>query len=480
MSKVRMLTRKELYLIHLRTLELLEHSGVEVRYRPALKLLAEMGAEVDHKAMRVRLPRYLVEESLRKAPRTVLVRGRTRKREIRLERGRTYFGTLGTAPHVLDLDGRRRRATKEDAEKLARLADALRNVDVYHTMVMPNDVTIEVNDLHRWEATFKNITKPAMGGMVYRTENMPYFLRMCIAVAGGEDELMKGPPVIATECPVAPLVHDYRPTHNVMECAKVKIPVIIYSEPEAGASSPITMAGTLLITNAEVLSGITIVQATNPGAPVVYGSVATIMDMRAGNISFGAPETALLGIATTQLAEFYGLPNQCPSGRTDSVLPDAQAGYEKGRNAALMAIAGATINNGGGMLESNLRVSYEQLVIDDEIYGSIKRVLAGIEINEDTLAMEVIESIGPGGLFLSHKHTIRHLSEHYMPSIGNRFTYSSWISKSGGKDVRQRAKETAREILASHEPEPLDRDVERELSRIVKEAEKAHASSRLP
>jgi len=471
---LRALTRKQLYNIHLATLDLLEHTGVKMRYEIALELLDAAGANVNYKKQVVKIPRHLIEETLMKTPNSVTLAARNSRNDIKLEKGKTYFGTLGTAPYVQDLKTRKRRlATKKDLEDFARVADALENIHYFHTMVTPNDVPLEICDLHRWEATLRNTSKHAMGGAVYKTENMPYLIRMCSAVIGDEEKLRKRPLISITECPVSPLIHDTRGTHNIIEFAKRGLPVIIYSEPQAGATAPVTLAGTLVIVNAEVLSGMTIVQLVNPGTPVIYASVATIMDMTTANIAFGAPETGLLSVATTQLARYYNVPNLCAGGRADSKIPDAQAGYEKARNALISALCGANLNNMAGALEANLKVSFKQLIIDNEIIGTVKRVIEGIEVTDETLALELIKKVGPGGLFITQDHTLTHLKkEHHIPKIGDRRSYGAW-EKNGKKNVAEVAEEKAKEILITYQPEPLDKAVQNELTSIIREAEKS-------
>ena len=299
---------------------------------------------------------------------------------------------------------------------------------------------------------------------------MPYLMRICEEIAGGEKELQKRPIITATECPVPPLQYDKRPLKGIMEFAKKKLPVIIYSEPSAGATSPASLAGTLAVSNAEVLSGITVVQLINPGAPVIYGSVATLMDMKTGGIAFGSPETGLLAACTTQMAHYYGLPNMTPGGRTDSKMPDEQAGYEKARTTLMAALAGSSLGNMAGLLESNLVASYEQMVIDDEIIATTERILRGVDFDADALALELIDRVGPGGTYISQRHTLDRLKkEHYMPRLSDRNYYSAWV-RGGSKQIRDEARSRAREILKTHSSEPLNRDVDKAVSAILKEA----------
>ncbi len=474
-GRIEVLTKDELYDVHMATLEVLERTGVVIENDEALKILDQSGAPVDYKKRLVRVPQYMVKEAVKKAPTRITLASRDGKHDMKLEGSKTYFGTLGCPPNMLDLEnGKKRLMTKADLEGLARVADALEHVDYFHIMGAPQDVPAEVCDLHRWDATIRNTSKHIVGGTVYTKENLPYLIKMLCSVAGSEEDLRKQPFVTGVECPVAPLWHGDRQISLTIEFAKHKLPIAIYSEPQAGGTSPVTLAGTLVVTNAEVLSGLVATQFVSPGAPVLYCSVATIMDMRTGNIAFGSPETALLTAATTQMARYYQIPNIGPGGRTDSKIPDEQASYEKSIGALMSALAGVNLSGMAGLLDSNLLASSEQLVIDNEIIGRVKRVAKGFDVTDDTLATDIIDKVGPRGVFLAQRHTRDYLQkEHYMPILGDRRSYDGW-TKDGAKDIREVARAKAKEILATHKPEQLENDVEKELVAIVSEAEKMY------
>jgi trimethylamine--corrinoid protein Co-methyltransferase len=457
--------------IHEASLVVLEKTGVKFWEPEAVDLLRRAGASVDAEKSIVRFPRNLVTQLVRKAPSTITLASRNPKFDLHLGEGGSYFGTLGTAPLVFDLEtGERRYARRMDLENLARIADALESVRYFHTSVTPTDLHPDTVDLQRWAIAFANTEKHCMGGAVYNLRNMPYLIRICEEIAGGEKELQRRPLITATECPVPPLQHDKRPLKGIMEFAKKRLPVIIYSEPKAGATSPASLAGTLVVSNAEVLSGIVVTQLISPGAPVIYGSVATLMDMRTGSIAFGSPETGLLAACTTQMAHHYGIPNMTPGGRTDSKAPDEQAAYEKSRTTLMAALAGASLGNMAGLLESNLVASYEQMIIDDEIIGTTERIMKGVDIDSEALALDVIDRVGPGGIYLSQRHTLERVRrEHYMPRASDRNYFSVW-SRAGSKGIAQRANERAHNILRTHHPEPLDPDVNKAVSAILREA----------
>jgi trimethylamine--corrinoid protein Co-methyltransferase len=437
----------------------------------AVEVLRKAGAEADPKSGTVRFPRDLVEAALRKAPKEILLAGRDKKFDLHLGEGKSYFGTLGTAPLVFDLATRERRyARKSDLVNFAKIASGLEHVRYFHTSVTPTDLHPDTVDLQRWAIAFRNTEKHCMGGAVYNLENMPYLIKMLEEIASGPKNLSHRPIITATECPVPPLQHDRRPLKGIMEFAKRLIPVIIYSEPKAGATSPASLAGTLVLSNAEVLSGITLMQAIRPGAPAIYGSVATLMDMRTGGIAFGSPETGILAACTTQMARHYGIPNMTPGGRTDSKQPDEQAGYEKARTALMAGLAGASLGNMAGLLESNLVASYEQIIIDDEIIGTTERILEGIAFDDEALALDLIHAVGPGGTYISQRHTLDRLKkEHYMPIMSDRNYFSVW-SKMGSKQMKDVARERAKQLLKVAQVEPLDESTDKAVAQILNDA----------
>ncbi|MGQ9586870.1 MAG: trimethylamine methyltransferase family protein [Thermoplasmata archaeon] len=472
-DKLRILSDDQVRSIHEASLKVLEKTGIKFWDRATIEVLKRAGAEVDWDKSIVRFPRDLIVSSMGKAPKRITLAGRAPMFDLKLDGEKSFFGTLGTAPLVFDLDtGERRYALKNDLEAFARITNALESVRYFHTSVAPSDVAPPVADLYRWATALRNTEKHLMGGAVYNMDNMPFLIDMCLEVAGGEKELKRRPMLTATECPVPPLQHDRRPLKGITEFARHWLPVIIYSEPKAGATSPASLAGTLVVSNAEVLSGITITQLINPGAPVIYGSVATLMDMRTGSIAFGSPETGILAAATTQMARHYGIPNMTPGGRTDSKMPDVQAGYEKQRTALMAGLAGASLSNMAGLLESNLVASYEQLIIDDEIIGTTERILGGIDFDADSLALDLIDKVGPGGTYLAQRHTMdRFRKEHYVPRVSDRSYYAGWV-RSGSKQLREVARMKAKRILRESHPEPLDRGVDSRLSEILRDAEK--------
>jgi trimethylamine--corrinoid protein Co-methyltransferase len=253
------------------------------------------------------------------------------------------------------------------------------------------------------------------------------------------------------------------------------LPIDVTSEPQAGATSPVTLAGLLAQQTADVVSGITIIQLANPGNPVWYGTCGSIMDMRVGRIAIGAVEMGLINAASAQLAHFYGIPCRGTAAATDSKLLDFQAGYEKTLVLALAALGGVNKIFYPGTMEGALTVSKESLVLDDEIAAGVYRLLSGVRVEEATLAVKVIDQVGPGGHFLKQRHTLQYLTgEHFLPRLASRQTREKWL-EGGARSMADRAHETVEKLLAEHKPEPLPASAEAELERIVREVEAREA-----
>lgn len=472
------LSYDDIYSIHTATMEILESVGVRILEPTALNLLREAGAVIEEREQVARIPEYLVKEALNKAPSRITLYGRGGKHKLRLEGYNVYFSMEGSSVFVLDLEtGKRRDSTYKDLELFFRLADALENVHHASVTVVPKDVPDPIAHVYETYAGFKNTTK-TIDGYTFGSKVAMDTIRMASIVADGEEELIKRPMLLGFHNPVSPLQHSRELTEGLMIYARYKQPVIIAPECQAGATAPATLAGLLVQQNAEILSGIVIAELTSPGAPVLYGTVSTIMDMKTGSLAYGAVEAALINVATAQLARFYGLPSRGTGGGTESKIPDIQAGLEKAITLLMAAMAGINfIYVAAGALESTLTASYEQAVIDNELCGMVIRALRGMHVDEETLAVDVIRNVGPGGHYLTHRHTLRHIKlEHYIPMLLNRQTREVW-EKHGSRDLREVAREKAKEILRMHQPEPLDPDVEKRLKNFIKEVERREKCS---
>jgi len=469
-GQYKVLSTDEVYDTHLATLEVLEKVGVKINDEQLLRLLKDNGAMIDFKLKRAWIPQYLVMDAVRRAPRSVKLCAKDSKYDIRLEDRRVYFGTGGSAVYVLDLDtGKRRNAVLGDVKNLALLTNSLDYVQFFHLPVHPSDVPNEVASLYRYHAALSHCIKPVYGG-VLTIDEVDGTIKMATVIAGGKEELRKRPLISFVTCVTAPLTWDRTYVRILAKVSRKRIPIIISSEPLAGGTGPATLAGTLVQQNAETLSGVVLTQLVNLGTPVIYGTVATIMDPKLGNYVAGAVEMGLLNAAAAQLAQYYELPIYATGGMTDSKVPDAQAGYEKAITAFMVGLAGANlIHDAAGLLDGVLTYSYEQMIIDDEILGMVLRAMRGIEVNDDTLAVDVISKVGPGGHFLTQKHTSKHVgSEFFFPRIGNREKRERW-KKTGAKNAGQRSKEMVKETLKHAKFDLIPRDIKDELDRVLNE-----------
>ena len=463
MIEFSILSRDEVYKVHMASLHILEKIGLKINSRKALEILAEAGAYVDFNDKRVRMPQSLVEEAIRKAPATIKLCGLNPKLDILLEGGRVHYGTGGTATYVLDLEGNRRDATLQDLRDIALLTNELDNVDFFHIPVHPRDVPREVAGLYEFHESLKYCMKPVEGEICSKKE-AEGIAEMLKVLSGGKKGLMKRPLGAVVCCSTTPLLWDRTGAEILIKMAEEGIPTIVGSEPQAGATSPATLAGTLSLQNAETLGGIVLTQLVNPGTPAIYGTVAAIMDPRLGTYCCGAIEVALLSVAATQMAHFYRLPVYATGGMTDSKIPDVQASYEKAMISLLVGLSGADlIHDAVGFIESALTYSLEQMVIDDEILGMCKRVFRGIEVNDETLGLDVIEEVGPAGQYLTQKHTVRHIkTEFYLPKLSDRKLREEW-EREGAKDARIRAREMAHKLLEEAKRKPLGGEIDEDL-----------------
>jgi trimethylamine--corrinoid protein Co-methyltransferase len=394
------------------------------------------------------IPHDTVMDLVGKAPSEVTLYARDRKHNVVLGGTRVYAGTGGTALNVIDRkDGHKRVATFNDLKEIAKLVDNLENIHIFMLPVYPTDVPVEKVDVNRFFAGLDNTSKHIMGG-VYTLEGIEQVIRMAEIIAGSHRRLQERPMISMITCSISPFKIDSLYGDMLVAIAKAGIPVVCPAEPLCGATSPVTLAGTLVVQVVDSLAGVIISQLANPGTPVIYGSVASSTDLRDMKYITGSVEMGLLNAAGAQMAQFYKLPFYATGGMSDSNTIDAQGGYESSITALLCALAGANfIHDAAGLMEFALTMSYEKLIIDNEILGMVMRAVKGIEVNDETLAFDVIKEAGPGGHFVSSRHTRTHMRrEHYKPTLSNREFRETW-EEHGSKDIFQRAREWVEEIL---------------------------------
>lgn len=451
--------------IHEASLTILESIGLtyESGLDAILEILEDAGARIDRNQARIIFPRKLVIAQAAKAPEQVILCSRDGENDLDLSRHQVYLGTGGAAIQILDLGSSDvRPSTLNDLYQLGRLVDALDNIHFFLRPCIPTDIPETAYDVNVFYACLKATAKHVMAG-VNDVKGFYNVLDLASMVAGGLEKLKANPFIsIITSFAISPLKLCTQSTLIMQECVRNQIPVALSSAPMAGSTSPLTMAGTLAQLHAEQLAGITICQLTNPGAPILYGGIPGMANLRTMGYLGGAVECGMMNAAIHQLAHHIGVPNYNSSGLTDSKIPDAQSGWEKATTTLLAAMAGSNyVHHAAGMLESMLTVAYEQFVIDDEIIGMCCKVLKSIAVDTEHLALEVIETVGPGGNFMTADHTMDHLHTEYFRgnSVTDQKDRDNW-TEDGSPDARKRAGDIVRKILSGEARSYIDPKVD--------------------
>ncbi len=453
-GNLKFLSREEIKKIHNKSLKILKKTGVEVKNKKILKLLLDKGVNVDKERSTVYLGRKIVEDAIEKAPSSVILYSRDGNNDLYLSNTEVYTGTGGTAVNIYDLKKRTRRRTKgKDVADIARLVENLENIDFFVIPVFPGDFSEKKADEVRFFNSLLYTNKHVMGG-IYNLEGIKKVINFAEEIAGSRKELQKRPFISMITSIMSPLKMEEDYTGYLQYIVERGIPVVAPPAPIAGATSPLTMAGTLAQMNAEALFGVVLTQLIKPGAEVLYGIVPTTMDLKTSSFRFGSIESGMMNAAGAQLAQYYNLPIYNTAGVSDAKLPDIEAGYEKMANILLSALAGANfIHDAAGLLDTGLTVAYEQYVIDNEILGMVKKVLQGIEITEERLAFADIKEVGPGGNFLTAATTLKYMrSELYKQELYVPDRWEKW-QEEGALNTSERAGKIAREILGKN-PEP--------------------------
>jgi len=452
--------------IHDSSLRVIETVGVKFPSARALDIWKSHGARVDAGSMIVKAPGRLIEEALRKAPPVYTLAARNPALDLPLDGNHVYVGTDGCGVEVIDIrSGERRRSVLQDVADIARVADCLEEVAFHWVPVSAQDSPPETRGLHELLAIWKNTTKHIQTESVYSGREARGAAEMAALLAGGKDELRKRPLLSLMECTVSPLAHDGGSLEAALVGAEYGLPVGFMSMASGISSAPATLAGNLVVANAEVLSGLALVELACPGAPVYYAAAQTMMDPRTGAYTGGGPEDFLLGAAGNRLADFYRVPLSMGSFATGAKEPNWQAGLENSLSTFMASLSMSDMLSGVGLLAGSTVWSFAQMIMDCEIFGIIASMMEGIPVNEETLALDAIKEVGPGGTFLTHGHTKRHLRELWMNSCLDRRPISVWEQKKDGAPDWALAR--ARSILETHQPAPLEPALERELRLII-------------
>ena len=452
--------------IHRASLRVIESVGVRFPSPRALDIWRSHGAEVDPGSMVVRASGRLIEEALQMAPPVYTLAARNPALDLPLDGNHVYVGTDGCGVEVIDIrTGERRRSVLQDVEDIAHVADYLDEVAFHWVPVSAQDCPPESRGLHELLGIWKNSTKHVQTESIYSGREARGAAEMAALLAGGKDALRKRPLLSIMECTISPLAHDGGSLDAALVGAEFGLPVGFMSMASGASSAPATLAGNLVMSNAEVLSGLALVELAYPGAPVFYAAAQTVMDLRTGAYTGGGPEDFLFGAATNRLADFYHVPLSMGSFATGAKEPNWQAGLENSLSTFMSSAAMADMLLGVGLLSGSTVWSFAQMIMDCEIFGIIAKMMEGIAVNEETLAVEAIREVGPGGTFLTHGHTIKHMRELWLNSFLDRRPFSVWEKKRDG--APDWALDKAKRILETHRPAPLNPELEQELRRII-------------
>ncbi|QOX64109.1 Trimethylamine methyltransferase MttB [Anoxybacterium hadale] len=467
------LSREQVVLIHEATLDLLKHTGIRVDHMEAADIYRDYGAEVSYgeRYAIVKFPSYLVEDAIRWAARPLIFYGRTPDKDFAAFQNHVGFSTFGECVKIIDPKTREiRDCVKEDLAGITKVCDYMDEIAVVERACGSLDYPSEVQPLHNLEAMMKNTSKAIFIGAVNGVNCRKMIEMACIA-SGSKDAFRRRPFLNIFVCPTSPLRLGKECAAQIIEAARGGAGIAIIPMALAGATSVVTLAGTVISHNAEVLAAIMLAQMVQKGARCTYCSMSTIMDLKHMISATGSPEQSMISAATVKMAQFYHLPSWIGAGLSDSMLPDAQAGCEFGINALNGALSGANIVYGAGSLEAALTIDYAKLVLDCEGMSYIRKILGGIEVTKETMALDIIHKAGPGGEFLYQKHTFDHMRSHSQVEVFTRSTRSAWTA-AGAKDAADMAYDKAARILNTHQVAPLIPGAEEAIAKLIADFER--------
>ena len=452
-------------------LHVLEYTGLEVHHEEARDILKKAGAWVDGE--RVRLPSYMVKDALAKAPRsfTLFARDGDKSKNIHIGPGRAHFGPGPTCVNFIDVETMERRPyVNSDVPIVARVVDALDNIDFCESLGTVGDVHHELGATYEFAGMFPNTSKPIVAWSYDRFDSADIH-KIAVAEAGGQEAFERRPNYVHYCEPLSPLVSTFEAVDKLLFAARHRIPLVFTPCPIAGGTAPITPAGIIIQGAAESWMGLTLAQAIQPGLPFIMGGVFSVMDMSNMILAYGAPELSLMMAGLTELAHFAGLPLWQTGGCTDSKMLDEQAAIEGSLSVFFSALSGGDLCHDVGYTESAMTGSVFQLTMMDEAIGYARRITRGIEVNEETLAASVIHDVGPNGHYLREPHTRKfYKTEFFYPKLLDRRNYEEW-EMMGKQRMSDRTVARVHDILATHEPSPIKPETEKVIQEVLEAAE---------
>ncbi len=470
--KLDILSQEDVLRLHTATLDIIEQVGVRFPSQKAQEIWQAHGAQVDRSTGIVKASGGLIEQALKSAPPVYTLAARNPSQDLVLDGNHVYLATDGCGVEVLDIhSGERRRSCLQDVADIARVADAVEEIAFHWVAVSAQDRPPHTRGLHELRAIWQNSTKHAQTESVYSEKEACAAVEMAVAIAGGRQALRQRPLLSLMQCSAPPLGHDGGSLDAALIGAEAGLPVGFMTMAACLTTGPATLAGTLLVGNAEVIAATALIQLAYPGAPVFYAAAQTASDLRSGAYTGGGPEDFLFGAATNVLADFYHLPLSMGSFATGAKQPDWQAGVDNSLSTFMASVVMSDMLLGVGLLHGSRIWSYAQMLLDCEIFAIIHKMMQGIVVDEETLALDAIRAVGPGGNFLTQKHTRRHMREVFLPQYMDRRPYNVWQEKQDG--AQDWALAEARRLLAAHQPQELEPKLDKELQRIIAAAERA-------
>jgi trimethylamine--corrinoid protein Co-methyltransferase len=480
--KFQVLTEDEIEAIYFSALRVLYETGVRVYDKEGVEVAYSGGAIVEdttEDSSLVKMPPWMVDKARATLPRKVVVTGPDRQYRMELYKNQIYFGAGSDTPFTIDpYTGKRRRATYQDVKNFARLAQALPNIDFHMSLGIVQDTAVGTYDRWQYLAMLEGTTKP-INVTAVDLDGVRDQLEMAYIRLGGKEEWKKGPCFSLYIEPVSPLSHSQEVVQKLLFASDNDIPFVYTPCPLAGATSPTTLAGTAVQALTESLFGIVLSQLRKPGASLIIGGLMSNMDMLTTVYCYGSPEMALLSAAYTDITKWLGVPEYETAGCSDVKAFDEQGAMEATINIATAALVGGNMIHDVGYIEQGLTSSMEMMVASDEIIDMVKRILRGIPVNDETKALDVMDSVGPGGHYLEHDHTYnRFKTEIWRPKMLNRQNWENWTAD-GGKRYSDRVHERVIEILETETEPLLDEAMYKELHRICELADARHKDEEL-
>jgi len=462
------LSEDQLQKLHLGALEVLRRTGVRFHHSGALEMLRSAGAFVSDGNL-VRFPARLVDEALASVPDRVVMCDRDGEPAMYLEGQNVYFGTGSDCLNLLDpMTGEHRKFVQTDLIDAYHLCDALPNIHFVMSVGIPEDVDPALTYDVQMALMLEHTKKP----LVFVTDDLASCRRaidMAAAVAGGRDALREQQHILLYSEPSSPLQQSETAVDKLLLMAEHELPVLHSPGPLMGGTAPITMAGGLVMSLAEILSGLVVHQMANPGAPFVFGAGLHHMDMKATQICYGGPEFQLTKAAVAQLGRWYGMPTWGYAGCTDAKMMDEQAAAEAMLSVVMAKLTGANLIHDVGYLESGLTASFEMIVLTDELVAMANRLIRGIEVSDETLMVDELHSVGPGGHFLNTEATMERFRDFWYPELMSREIRETWLER-GGTTLGERLRDRVHSILKEHRPAPLEPEKKESLKEILAQA----------